>query len=148
MMNWLDDFRFTHAITLAWNRKVGLQRARADLRDLLHRVDRQLLGSNFHKVPSEFRTMAMFAFEGHHHDHVHVHSVWKAPVGRWFALGKMFPRARGGIWNEVVNSGSYDVKSCSWLGNNKEITGYVLKQQHIASDPSLIVWSHEFHPVR
>lgn len=147
-MNWLDGFRFTHAITLVWNRSVGVDRARADLRDLLNRVDRRLISSTFHKVPSQFRTTALFCFEGQRHDHVHVHSLWKAPRGKWFALGKMFPRQRGGVWNEVVGSGSYDVEACSWHGGNAEITGYALKQQHRFSDPALMVWADEFHPAR
>lgn len=105
MMDWLDDFRFTHAITLVWNRSVGLDRARADLRDLMNRVDRRLISSTFHKVPSQYRTTALFCFEGQRHDHVHVHSLWKAPPGKCFSLGKMFPRKRGGIWNDVVGSG-------------------------------------------
>lgn len=148
MMDWLDDFRFTHAITLVWNRSVGLERARADLRDLTHRVDRALLGSRFHRMPSQYRTTAMFCFEGHRHDHVHVHSLWKAPKDKWFALGKMFPRKRGGIWNDVVESGSHDVEACSWHGGNAEITGYALKQQHRFSDPALMVWADEFHRSR
>jgi len=148
MMDWLDDLRFTHAITLVWNRSVGLDRARTDLRDLMNRVDRRLIGSTFHKVPSQFRTTALFCFEGHRHDHVHVHSLWKAPPGKWFALGKMFHRKRGGIWNDVVSSGSYDVEACSWHGGNAEITGYALKQQHRFSDPALMVWADEFHPSR
>lgn len=148
MMQWLDDFRFTHAITLVWNRGVGLDRARADLKNLMHRVDRRLLNSNFHKVPTQHRTTAMFAFEGHTHHHVHVHSLWKPPQNRWFSLGKMFPRSRGGVWNEVVKSGSYDVEACNWIGGNPEITGYVLKQQHRFSDPHLMVWADEFHRSR
>lgn len=148
MADWLDDMRFTHAITLVWNRNVGLDRARADLKLLMHNVDRKLLGSRFNKVPSAFRTKAVFVFEGHRSNHVHVHSLWKAPQGRWFSLGKMFPRNRGGIWNKIVESGSYDVEACSLLGGNAEITGYALKQQHRYSDPELMVWSDEFHPCR
>lgn len=144
-MDWLDDLRFSHAITLAWNRTVGLQRARADLRDLMHRVDRKLLGSNFHKVPSQYRTTALFVFEGYMHDHVHVHSLWKAPKGKWFSLGKMFPQQRGGVWNDVVSSGSNKVEACSFYGGNAEITGYALKQQHRFSEPELMIWSDEFH---
>lgn len=147
-MDWLDTFRFTHAITLVWNRSVGLARARADLRDLMHRVDRKLLGSNFHKVPSQYRTNALFVFEGYRDDHVHVHSLWKAPHGKWFSLGKMFPQGRGGVWNDIVPSGSNKVEGCSYLGGNSEITGYALKQQHRFSEPELMVWSAEFHPSR
>lgn len=146
MKDWLDGFRFTHAITLVWNRSVGLDRARADLRNLMNRVDRKLISSTFHKVPPQYRTTALFCFEGQRHDHVHVHSLWKAPPGKWFSLGKMFPRNRGGIWNDVVGSGSYDIEACSWHGGNAEITGYALKQQHRFSDPALMVWADEFHP--
>lgn len=148
MMDWLDSFRFTHAITLVWNRSVGLDRARSDLKLLMREVDQRLLGSRFHKVPSRYRTQAMFAFEGYGHDHTHVHSLWKAPAGKWFALGKMFPRKRGGIWNAIVESGSYDVEACSWHGSNPEITGYILKQQHRFSEPALMVWADDFHPAR
>lgn len=144
-MDFIDEMRFTHAITLVWNRTVGLQRARADLSDLMHRVDRKLLGSRFHKIPSEYRTTALFVFEGYQHDHVHVHSLWKAPKGKWFSLGKMFPQGRGGVWNDVVPSGSNDVEACSHLGGNWEIMGYALKQQHRFSDSELMVWSQEFH---
>lgn len=148
MMDWLDNFRFTHAITLVWNRSVGLDRAREDLKLLMREADQRLVGSRFNKVPSQYRTTALFCFEGQRHDHVHVHSLWKAPPGKWFALGKMFPRKRGGLWNEIVPSGSYDVEACSWHGGNAEITGYALKQQNRFSDPALMVWADEFHPAR
>lgn len=148
MMDWLDQMRFTHAITLSWNRGVGMVRARADLRDLMHRVDRSLFGSNFNRVPSEHRTRVVFAFEGTSYDHVHVHSIWRAPQQKWFSLGKMFPRIRGGVWNEVVETGSYKVEACNWFGRNAEITGYVLKEQHRFSEPDTMVWASEFHRAR
>ena len=90
----------------------------------------------------------MFCFEGYGSNHVHVHSLWKAPHQKWVALGKMFPRKRGGVWNDIVESGSYDVEACSWLGSNAEIMGYALKQQHRFSDPGLTVWADEFHSSR
>lgn len=145
MNDWLDSIRPTHAITLSWNRDVGLNRARDDLRNLMHRVDRTLLGSRFHKIPSEYRTFSIFFFEGQNHNHTHVHSLWRTTEGKWFNFGKMFPAKRGGVWNTVVESGSYDVEGCSFHGRNPEITGYISKQYHRFSDPSLMVLSSEFH---
>ena len=145
---WLDGLRWHLAVTLVWNRGVGMMRARSDLKNLMGRVDRELVGSHFPRLASERRTEAVFAFEGLRHDHVHVHSLWKAPAGRWFDLGKMFHGKRGGVWNDVVESGSYDVEPCNWVGGNMEIVGYVLKQQHRFSDADLMVWASDFHRAR
>jgi hypothetical protein len=147
-VEWLDTFRWNMAATLVWNRSVGMERARQDLKDLVARVDRKLIGSHFHKLRSDKRTQAFFVFEGLGHDHVHVHSLWKAPKDRWWELGKMFFGQRGGVWNDVVETGSYDVEACNWNGSNNEIIGYVLKQQHRFSDPRQMVWASDFHRSR
>lgn len=148
LADWLGGMPFTHAITLVWNRSVDLPRARAHLAKLTHDVDRKLLGSRFHKTPAEFRTNAVFMFEGQRDDHVHVHSLWQAPPKKWFEFGKMFPQNRGGIWNTVVPSGTYDAVHFSPDCNNAEIVGYVLKKQHVSSESDLMVWSSEFHRSR
>ena len=148
LMNWLDDMRFHLAVTLVWNRRVGLDRARADLRNFVARVDEALVGSHFHKLHKDKRVEAVFAFEGMAHDHTHVHSLWKAPSSRWFDLGKLFPQQRDGLWSDVVPSGTYDVEACNWFGGNTEVVGYVLKQQHRWSDPDLMVWASDFHRAR
>lgn len=145
---WIDSLQWHMAITIVWNRAVGMDRAREDLKDLLARVDCELVGSHYPKLRSDKRTEAVFAFEGLDCDHVHVHSLWKAPKDRWFDLGKLFHGQRGGTWNEIVQSGSYDVAACNWTGGNDEIVGYMLKQQHRFSDPHLMVWASDFHPAR
>lgn len=147
MVDWLHEFDFTHAITLSWNRTVAMPRARADLAHLLRRVDRKLIHPYFHKLPSEERTLAMFAFEGIERDHYHVHSLWRAPQRKWFQLGKLFGVERGGIWNEIVKTGSCAVNAID-RGRNDDFFGYILKEQHRGSNDHLLVWSDEFHPVR
>lgn len=144
-IEWLDGFRWHFAITLSWNLSLGLRRARDDLSRLMGHVDRKLLKSHFHTLPSDKRTEAVFAFEGMRHDHVHVHSLWKAPGNRAWELAKLFPEQRGGVWNEIVGSGSYDVEPCNWVGGNMETLSYVLKQQHRFSEPELMVWASDFH---
>jgi hypothetical protein len=148
MLTWLDSFRFQMAVTLSWNRSVGMDRARDDLKDLLHRVDRTLLKSHFNKLPSNERTVALFAFEGMDRDHVHVHSLWRAPRADWWSLLKLFRYRRGGVWNEVVETGSCDIEACNLIGGNSEILGYTLKEQHRFSEPHLLVWADEFHRAR
>lgn len=143
LMGLVEDDPIHFGITLTWNRPVGMERAHADLADLNHRIDRQLLGSRFHRYPAHKRTRALFAFEGMSYGHVHVHSVWRAAKGKWFELGKMFPKERGGVWNAVVSSGSYKVTFANQIGSNAEITGYMLKEQHKSSAPFTLVWSDE-----
>lgn len=146
--DWLDSFRWHFAITLVWNRSVGMERAREDLAELMKRADRALIGSHYHKLRPDKRTQAVFCFEGVAHDHVHVHSLWKAPKGRWFDLGKLFHGNRGGLWNDIVEPGSYDVEFCNGTGRNSEIMGYVLKEQHRFSDARSMVWASDFHRAR
>lgn len=147
-VEWLGSFKFQMAITLSWNRPVSMERARADLSDLLHRVDRELLKSRFNKLPSHKRTLALFAFEGTGHGHVHVHSLWRAPRADWWSLLKLFRLRRGGFWNDVVESGTCDIEACNVIGGNNEVFGYAMKEQHRFSEPHLLVWSDEFHPAR
>lgn len=147
MVDWLHGFGFTHAITLSWNRTVAMPRARADLAHLLRRIDRKLVGPYFHKLPGDQRTTAVFAFEGIGHDHYHVHSLWRAPQRKWFQLGKLFGVERGGIWNDIVETGSCAVDAID-RGRNDDFFGYILKEQHRGSDDQLLVWSDDFHAVR
>lgn len=147
MVDWLHSFGFMLAITLSWNRTVTMPRARSDLAHLLRRIDRKLLHPYFHKLPSDERTLAVFAFEGTGHDHYHVHSLWRAPQRKWFELGKMFGVERGGVWNDIVETGSCAVAPIQ-NGRNDEVYGYMLKEQHRHSNEQHLVWSDEFHPVR
>lgn len=148
LMEWLNSMRFHTAMTLAWNRTVTFSRARDDLRDLMGRVDRELVGSHYPTLRSDKRTEALFVFEGLDRDHVHVHSLWKAPKERWFDLGKLFGDERGGVWTDVVPSGTCKLAACNWSGGNDEIIGYVLKEQHRWSAPDLMVWASDFHRAR
>jgi hypothetical protein len=81
-------------------------------------------------------------------DHVHVHSLWRPPIKKVFQFGKMFPPPRGGVWNKIVASGTYDVEGCNMFGRNPEITGYIMKEQHRSSCARSMVWASEFHPAR
>lgn len=146
--DFIEERRFQMAITMSWNRSVSLERARKDIGGILRRIDRKILGSNFHRFPRNARTDAVFVFEGMGFDHVHAHSAWRAPEGRWVDLGKLFPASRGGIWNDVVDSGSYKVEAMYPDGRNDEIVGYLLKGQHPNSDAFEMVWADEFHPTK
>jgi hypothetical protein len=127
---------------------VGFDRAHADLKNLMHRIDRQLLGSNFTKFPAAARTEAYFVFEGHRRHHCHVHALWRAPKGHENSIDNMFPGEHGGIWNDVIPSGSYAVAKLPEGQSVHEFSGYIMKTIHRFSEADLIVWASEFHRAR
>ncbi|HEX2973229.1 MAG TPA: hypothetical protein VHP11_12920 [Tepidisphaeraceae bacterium] len=132
--------RFTHSLTLAWNRNVSLERARMDLRNLHRRVDEALLGRWFHRKPH--RTLAVFFVE-HADRNLHVHSLWKLPREHLIPFARLFPDERGGVWNDRLASGSYKLALINHMG---EAVGYAMKDQHEDSDDRLTIWSDEFLP--
>lgn len=142
-MKFLAGFGSTHAITLAWNRDVSPERARADIRDLLHRVDRKMLGPNFHRFAHELRTRAVFVLESVGYN-LHAHSLWRFGGGNLLRFNRMFPAQRGGVWNNIVGSGSYDIDMVNLYGGDAEFTGYILKGQHPNSPSNEIIFSDEF----
>jgi hypothetical protein len=144
---WISLFNkmaFTHAITFSWNRSVGLDRARSDLKALHRIVDRAMLGSRFNRYPTNKRTLAIFTFEGLENEHVHVHSLWKCPPNKILKFCKLFPQKTSGVWTKVVPTGSYDVELLTISGLNNESIGYMLKGQNMNSDAREIVWSEDF----
>lgn len=166
MMHTFDVAGYTTAITLAWNRSVGRDRLRADLSEVVKLIDREMLGPRFNEKSSSARTDAVFVVEGLATGHVHVHSLWRAPANRWFDLGKLFsdwrclrsPQVRDnapvfkgapvGAWKRVVPTGSHDIEPLNLIGSNDEVTGYILKGQHVGSDVRDIIWAAEFHRSR
>lgn len=141
--------RFTHVLTLSWNRDVRLEAAQGDLRRLHRRVDEELLGRHFYKLPADARSLAMFAFEGDRKS-VHVHAMWRVPptplgTNRLLRFHGMFPDERGGIWNQIVPTGSYKLRV---INDYATAANYVLKEQHMNSDDQTIIWSTDFAPAR
>jgi hypothetical protein len=137
----LLDLRFTHALTLAWNRKLTLDSAKADLARLHRRVDHELLGGRYHRKPVEVRTLAVFVFE-QIKTHIHVHSLWRIQSRQHLIpFARLFPKERGGVWNNIVPSGSYKLAI-----NDDPVNSilYALKDQHPNSDAGEIVWSRDF----
>lgn len=135
---------FTHVLTLAWNCNARLEAARDDLRRLHARVDETLLGRRYYRLPNSERTLAMFAFESVSYN-LHAHSLWRIPKGpeganRILRFHRMFPEERGGVWNEVVASGSYKLT----VINDLAAISYVLKEQHMGADDQTVVWSTDF----
>lgn len=128
-------------LTLSWNRPLALRRARADLRALHARVDERFYGRRFFRRRPADRTLAVFVFEKCD-THMHVHSLWRVPDrSKLLPFHRMFTGERGGIWNDVVPSGSY---ALSIIGDHGTAGGYIMKDQHMTSDDSLMVWSDEF----
>lgn len=135
---------FTHAITLTWNRSVSLDRARYDLKNLHHRVDRRLLGARFHRKPEHERTKAIFVFEKID-TNLHVHSMWRLTRQTYIQFNKLFPSEGAGLWNDIVPSGTYAVDIDNNIGADRAFAGYMLKGQHRFSDDREIIFSSEFH---
>ena len=141
--------RFTHVLTLSWNRDTRLEAAQGDLRRLHRRVDEELLGRRFYKLPSEARSLALFAFEGDRRS-VHAHAMWRVPptppgTNRLLRFHRMFPGERGGVWNDIVPPGSYTLRI---IDDHATAASYVLKEQHMNSEDRRTVWSTEFSPIR
>lgn len=139
---------WTHALGLAFHRsEVPLPVVKSALRDLHRRVDEQLLGRRFYRLPPEERTLAMFNIEGVPHN-VHVHSLWRIPKGppganRLLRFHRMFAGERGGVWNDVVPSGTCKL---TIMTDHAEAARYMMKEQHMGSDDQLTVWSTDFGP--
>lgn len=139
--------RHTHAVTLVWNRRATLERLRDDLRRFHRRVDKKLWGSRCERYPTDKRSRAVFVVEDIGH-HPHVHSLWRCPPGKLIEFNKLFPATRGGLWNELIPSGEYKMDLVTYGARNDEFVGYLLKKQHMNSDPREIIWSDEFLPDR
>lgn len=87
--------------------------------------------------------MAVFTFEKID-THLHCHSIWKVrDQKKLIPFARLFPGQRGGIWNEVVSSGSYEL---GIIDDQFDWAGYMVKDQHPNSDDREVVWSDEFLP--
>ncbi len=133
-----------YALTLAWNRDVPLSAAKGHLREMLARVDAAFLGRRFYRHPANERARAMFVFEKVE-TNIHVHGLWRMPsLKKIKLLGSLFPGERGGVWNEVVPSGSYCLTR---IEDHHSAVGYMMKGQHMRSDDREMVWSDQWHSV-
>ena len=138
-MSW--QLRFTHVLTVTWNRPSTIAVAKRNLASLHARVDEHFYGRRFHRRPLDQRTLAVFAFEKIE-TNLHVHSLWRVPsADKLLPFHRLFPKTRGGVWNDVVPSGTYVL---SIINDHHTASGYVLKDQHMNSDDHLMVWSDEF----
>ncbi len=134
------DMGFSHALTLSWNNATPLPAAREHLRLLHAKVDRMRLGPRFHKKPRAERSQAVFVFEGIG-SFLHVHSLWRVRLVDMLSFNHLFPGNRGGVWNRIVESGSYDL---DLVDDALVCAGYALKGQHPWSDDREVLWSDEF----
>jgi hypothetical protein len=139
---------FTHALTLCWNAdvrpqptssKMSVERARQDIGALLARVDRKLLGTRFHKKRDR-RTTGVFFFE-HADRNLHAHGLIRVQPNRLLDFHRLFPNERGGLWNDLVPAGSYRLEI---IDDVRTTVGYVLKEQHLATDERMTVWAEDF----
>jgi len=118
---------------------MSVERARQDVGALLARVDRRLLGTRFHKKPDQ-RTTGVFFFE-HVERNLHAHGLIRVPPARLLDFHRLFPSERGGPWNDIVPAGSYRLEIIDDL---RTTVGYVLKEQHLATDERMTVWAEDF----
>lgn len=141
---------FSHVLTLCWNTdflaaRAGLrgrlELARQDIRELMARVDRRLLGTRFHTKPRDQRTAGVFFFE-HVDRNLHAHGLIRVKADRLLGLHRLFPDERGGLWNHVVPAGSYRLEMIDDVATT---VGYLLKEQHIGADDRTTVWADEFY---
>ncbi len=143
-VHFLKDQRFTHGLTVSWNANIPMSVAREHLKQLHARVDRKLLGPRFAEKPSQVRSLALFAFEKIDL-HIHCHSLWRLQSRNFLKFARLFPKDRGGVWNQIAPSGSY---ALAIMDDWRTFGEYMLKEQHMNSDSFSLVWSDEFLPVR
>jgi len=143
MVEHYRDLGFTHALTLSWNRSVSLEMATFNLKLAHGIVDEELLGQRYHNKPRDQRTLAVFVFEGlGPGGHLHAHSLWRIRKREHLIpFARLFPGQRGGFWNDIVPSGSYDL---DLIDDPDVFVGYALKGQHPSSDDQEIIWSRDF----
>jgi hypothetical protein len=143
MVEHYRDLGFTHALTLAWNRNLALPVARKHLKLVHGIVDEELFGCRYHKKPRDQRTLAAFIFEGLGvGGHLHAHSLWRIKDRRHLIrFARLFPGNRGGFWNGIVPSGSYEL---TLVDDPTVFVGYALKDQHPWSDDQEVIWSLDF----
>lgn len=145
MIRVVQSTRWSHALTLVWNGDANIDRIRKDTGDFIRRVEKKMLKTaRPEDAPKEKRIQAFFVVEGVAHGHPHVHSLWRCPPGKLIAFNRLFPGERGGLWNRIVRSGTYDLDMVSLFASNDEFAGYLLKGQHKDSDPGEMFWSDEF----
>lgn len=145
MIDLFRDQRFTHALTVSWNRDTPLPVATRHLKALHALVDRRLLGPRYARKPRDQRTPAVFVYEGlSQGGFVHAHSLWRVRDRRHLLpFARLFPGERGGVWNQIVEGGSYKLD----LNDDPRVfAGYALKGQHPGSAEDQIVWSTDFLP--
>jgi hypothetical protein len=112
------------AVTLVYNdHRPSLERMQRDLRELHRRVDRALLGRNYHKLPAASRTSGWAVVEGIG-THPHLHVGWKLPSGGDAAtLAEILNR----VWRtrKFAPAGTTEISACDdgWAGYAcKELT--------------------------
>jgi hypothetical protein len=132
---------FTFGLTLNWNRRVSLERARADLSRCFRDVDRAVLGQSFNRS-REGRTEGVFAFE-HVASNIHCHGMIKVLPRNVIKVRNMFLGERSDIWSNVVPSGTHMLKI---LSNPIAAANYMLKDQTFSADSQTLVWLSDFWP--
>jgi hypothetical protein len=150
LVGFYSRMSFTHALTLCWNADVhprltaprlSIERARRDIGMLLARIDRRLLGTRFHKKP-DLRTNGVFFFE-HVDRNLHAHALIRVQPGWLLDFHRLFPKDRGGAWNDIVPSGSYSLQI---ITDDWGAAGYAVKGQFLGADERMTVWAEDFFP--
>lgn len=149
LITFFAKMNYSHVLTLAWNRgapaagsssrATSIAHAKRDIGLLLARLDRRLLGTKFNLKP-ELRTPAVFFFEKVG-TNLHAHGLLRVPSKRLLSLHRMFPGVRGGVWSELVPSGSYKLEI---IHDVRTTVGYLLKEQHLDQEGDTVVWADEF----
>lgn len=133
---------YSHALTIAWNRDIGIDRAWRNIKLLHAKTDKKLLGRNYWKFDPSERTRAIFVFEGIGYN-LHVHSFWKIEPKHLIKFNRLFSGEHGGLWNTIVSSGSYKL-DMMMPGERGRFASYMLKTQHADADAAQIFWSEDF----
>ena len=102
----LQTLRPTHALTLAYNDTVTIDRLRRDLRAFHAHLDRALFGRRFCTLPCERRT-AFFAVPENVMTNTHVHMLMRVAEDRTAEFEATVPNDRSQFWARWAPRGTH-----------------------------------------
>jgi hypothetical protein len=136
---WLGNMSFNVGVHLFFNSDVTLSKARSTVKRCFRDVDRELVGTRFHKKPASLRTTGVFFFE-HLDTNLHAHGLLRVREDRLAQFEELFPATGRGLWTECWESGS---QTTEMLYDAAGFADYITKEQKASAAPETMLWLEE-----
>lgn len=126
----------THAVSFTFNRTVDPISGQNRIKGFINKVDRQVLGHNWDRMPKSMRTTAV-GFPEHLERNCHWHTVMALPWGA-DTLVLLYGRK---IWRCDVPTGELHISS---LGSDIRWFDYITKEIHIPARVDNVLVYHPY----